>query len=175
MFSEGTVHGARAWTSDEQRRIALYRFAPATCCYGRSYYPHWPEPIYDEGYEPLDGDGEMVVKNLHRNNEEGGQTDMSSTHRKIYGLTETQRAVLEPPYALRIDRPYIVDSISGGPINTTGDTNSTDNAVGSTDTTTTISSSITDPNSNSSGHVKIFHRSAAKKQFDKSVFNTEYF
>ena len=30
MFSEGTVHGARAWNADRQRRTALYRFAPAT-------------------------------------------------------------------------------------------------------------------------------------------------
>lgn len=42
LFSEGTVHGALAWTESYQRRVALYRFAPATSCYGRSYYPNWP-------------------------------------------------------------------------------------------------------------------------------------
>jgi ectoine hydroxylase-related dioxygenase (phytanoyl-CoA dioxygenase family) len=76
LFSEGTVHGARAWTvRDRQRRSCLYRFAPATSAYGRSYFGHeggggWPERMYD-------------------------------------GLTEAQRAVLEPPYANRLDRPNI--------------------------------------------------------------------
>lgn len=30
MFSEGTVHGARAWNADHQRRTVLYRFSPPT-------------------------------------------------------------------------------------------------------------------------------------------------
>jgi ectoine hydroxylase-related dioxygenase (phytanoyl-CoA dioxygenase family) len=30
LFSEGTVHGARAWTAEHQRRTVLYRFAPPT-------------------------------------------------------------------------------------------------------------------------------------------------
>ena len=38
LFSEGTVHGAMPWRNDFQRRVALYRFSPATCCYGRSYF-----------------------------------------------------------------------------------------------------------------------------------------
>lgn len=75
LFSEGTVHGAMAWTSDRQRRACLYRFAPATSVYGRSYFGHepghgWPSKMYE-------------------------------------GLTEAQRAVLEPPYANRLDRPII--------------------------------------------------------------------
>lgn len=74
LFSEGTVHGALPWTSaSRQRRVCLYRFAPATNAYGRSYFGHgegngWPEKIYDD-------------------------------------LTDAQRAVLEPPYANRLDRP----------------------------------------------------------------------
>ena len=75
LFSEGTVHGAMAWTAKtRQRRACLYRFAPATNVYGRSYFGHdgggWPLAIYDD-------------------------------------LSETQRAVLEPPYANRLDRPNI--------------------------------------------------------------------
>lgn len=75
LFSEGTVHGAMAWTADDrQRRVCLYRFSPATNVYGRSYFGHegggWPKAIYDD-------------------------------------LTESQRAVLEPPYANRLDRPNI--------------------------------------------------------------------
>jgi len=42
LFSEGTVHGASAWRMDYQRRLALYRFAPATVSYGRAYHPSWP-------------------------------------------------------------------------------------------------------------------------------------
>ena len=74
LFSEGTVHGAKAWTSDRQRRTCLYRFSPSTNVYGRSYFGHegggWPQKIYE-------------------------------------GLSEAQRAVLEPPYADRLDRPII--------------------------------------------------------------------
>jgi ectoine hydroxylase-related dioxygenase (phytanoyl-CoA dioxygenase family) len=74
LFSEGTVHGAKSWTSDQQRRTALYRFAPATAAYGRSFFGHegggWPVRMYE-------------------------------------GLTEAEKAVLEPPYANRLDRPNI--------------------------------------------------------------------
>lgn len=27
LFSEGTVHGARPWAAEHQRRVALYRYA----------------------------------------------------------------------------------------------------------------------------------------------------
>lgn len=74
LFSEGTVHGAMPWTASHQRRACLFRFAPATNAYGRSYFGHknggWPDAIYED-------------------------------------LTEAQRAVLEPPYANRLDRPNI--------------------------------------------------------------------
>jgi ectoine hydroxylase-related dioxygenase (phytanoyl-CoA dioxygenase family) len=74
LFSEGTVHGAKAWTSDRQRRTCLYRFSPSTNVYGRSYFGHegggWPTKMYE-------------------------------------GMTDAQRAVLEPPYANRLDRPLI--------------------------------------------------------------------
>jgi len=76
LFSEGTVHGAKAWTSAEQRRTALFRFAPATGSYGRSYFGHegggWPTAMYEH-------------------------------------MTPAQKAVLEPPYANRLDRPNILD------------------------------------------------------------------
>lgn len=75
LFSEGTVHGAKAWTANHPRRACLYRFAPATSAYGRSYFGHggggWPEKMYDD-------------------------------------LNEAQRAVLEPPFANRLDRPNIL-------------------------------------------------------------------
>ena len=37
IWSEATVHGARPWMGAHQRRIALYRFAPANMAYGRGY------------------------------------------------------------------------------------------------------------------------------------------
>lgn len=74
LFSEGTVHGAKSWTSDRQRRTCLYRFSPATNVYGRSYFGHegggWPTKMYE-------------------------------------GMSEAEKAVLEPPYANRLDRPNI--------------------------------------------------------------------
>lgn len=79
LFSEGTVHGAMAWTNQsQQRRACLYRFATATNVYSRSYLGDsgssmgWPTAISD-------------------------QKDW----------TEAQRAVLEAPYANRLDRPTI--------------------------------------------------------------------
>lgn len=70
FFSEATVHGAQPWTADHERRVVLYRFAPATLAYGRSYSPSWPANMLE-------------------------------------GLTPLQRAVLEPPYAERLDRPIV--------------------------------------------------------------------
>ena len=88
LFSEGTVHGAMGWNSDIQRRCALYRFAPATCGYGRSYF---------------------------QNDGVGGATPSSCTWpSKFYDdLNDAQKAVLEPPYANRLDRPNIVDPVAG--------------------------------------------------------------
>lgn len=68
MFSEGTVHGALPWQAEHERLVALYRFAPATMSYGRSYHPQWPDAM-------------------------------------TKGMTESMKAVLEPPYAVRLDRP----------------------------------------------------------------------
>jgi len=70
FFSEATVHGALPWKADHERRVVLYRFAPATMAYGRTYSPEWPQEMLE-------------------------------------GLSMTQRAVLEPPYALRLDRPIV--------------------------------------------------------------------
>jgi ectoine hydroxylase-related dioxygenase (phytanoyl-CoA dioxygenase family) len=83
LFSEGTVHGAKAWTADHERRACLYRFAPATMAYGRSYFGHngsstgWPDAMYTES------------------------------------MTPAERAVLEPPFANRLDRPNIVPGDDG--------------------------------------------------------------
>jgi ectoine hydroxylase-related dioxygenase (phytanoyl-CoA dioxygenase family) len=90
LFSEGTVHGARAWTpKDRQRRVCLYRFAPGTVAYGRSYFSSTGEE---------DGEGPRSV---------GWPSAMYKD------LTDAQRAVLEPPYASRLDRPLIADAAYG--------------------------------------------------------------
>lgn len=88
LFSEGTVHGAMPWTTNErQRRVCLYRFGPATNCYGRSYFGHGN----DDNDDPNSNNG---MKN-------GWPTTIYDD------LTDAQRAVLEPPYADRLDRPII--------------------------------------------------------------------
>jgi ectoine hydroxylase-related dioxygenase (phytanoyl-CoA dioxygenase family) len=76
LFSESTVHGALPWTADHQRRLALYRFAPPTMAYGRSYSPTWPAAMTN-------------------------------------GMTPAQLAVMQPPFAVRLDREQLVASVDG--------------------------------------------------------------
>ena len=63
------VHGATPWRGQHERRIAIYRFAPANMGYGRGYL-------------------------------EIPEEDMSV-------LTELQRAVVQPPYSTRLERPLV--------------------------------------------------------------------
>jgi ectoine hydroxylase-related dioxygenase (phytanoyl-CoA dioxygenase family) len=87
LFSEGTVHGAMAWTQEFQRRVCLYRFSPATNVYGRSYFTEngkWPAKMYE-------------------------------------GMNDAERAVLEPPYANRLDRPEIMEDAKSVQISTRND------------------------------------------------------
>lgn len=51
LFSEATVHGALPWVAQHERRVAVLRFAPATCAYGRAYAEGWP-PEMLEGLTP---------------------------------------------------------------------------------------------------------------------------
>jgi len=69
FFSEATVHGAKPWTMPYERRLALYRFAPANFAYGRAYLNGW-----------------------------GLNDDVRER------CTPAQRAVLEPPFAPRLER-----------------------------------------------------------------------
>jgi ectoine hydroxylase-related dioxygenase (phytanoyl-CoA dioxygenase family) len=85
LFSEGTVHGALPWTpKNRHRRVCLYRFSPATVSYGRSYFGHRTDDARSDS-----------------------NTAMGWPSAMYDGLTEAQRAVLEPPYANRLDRPNI--------------------------------------------------------------------
>lgn len=91
LFAEGTVHGALPWTpQDRPRRVCLFRFAPATNAYGRSYFGHHhPSSSSEEEGGGKGGGGLFWPVKMYE------------------GLTEAQRAVLEPPYAYRLDRPNI--------------------------------------------------------------------
>jgi len=70
LFTEAATHGTLPWKAEHQRRSAIYRFAPCTYAYGRSYNPRWPDEYYAD-------------------------------------LTDAERAVLEPPYHPRLDRPQV--------------------------------------------------------------------
>lgn len=80
FFSEATVHVALPWTADHERRIALYRFAPSTAAYSRSYVPEWPAAMLD-------------------------------------GLSPLESAVLDPPYANRLDRPIVCPGMESIAVN----------------------------------------------------------
>lgn len=91
LFSEGTVHGAMAWTpANRQRRACLYRFAPATMAYGRSYFGHHANSNDNDGESNSSNDGAYWPAAMYED------------------LNDAQRAVLEPPYANRLDRPNIL-------------------------------------------------------------------
>ena len=107
-------------------------------------------------------DGSEVVTNAHRR-EAATSTSASVAdaeslqaggYRQVWGLSPTQLAVLEPPYALRIDRPFLArqpDSQSqsqAGP-----DSNH-------------------DPDARA---VEVRRRAPQKKAHDRRVFGAEYF
>jgi len=69
IWSEATVHGATPWRGAHQRRLAIYRFAPANMGYGRGYL-------------------DVPEQSLAR-------------------LSALQRAVVEPPYSTRLERPLV--------------------------------------------------------------------
>lgn len=72
FFTEAATHGTQAWTAKHTRRAVLYRFAPSTYAYGRSYYPTWPDGTED-------------------------------------GMTDAEKAVLQPPHHIRLDRTTLND------------------------------------------------------------------
>ena len=51
VFTEAALHGTLPWTSEEQRRSVIYRFAPAGSAYGRGFSPEWPAKTL-EGMTP---------------------------------------------------------------------------------------------------------------------------
>jgi hypothetical protein len=47
VFTEALLHGTLPWTAEHERRMCIYRFAPAGSAYGRGYLPQWPEAAVD--------------------------------------------------------------------------------------------------------------------------------
>lgn len=78
IFSEATVHGALPWRAAHQRRVALYRFAPANMCYGRAYTENF-----------------------------------GLSQEQLAAMRPEQKAVLEPPYSRRLDRPALTTTPEG--------------------------------------------------------------
>lgn len=74
LWSEATVHGATPWLGQHERRLVLYRFAPANMGYGRGYLEIPPDAL--ESFTPM------------------------------------QRAVVEPPYSTRLERPILTNDIA---------------------------------------------------------------
>jgi len=147
LFSEGTVHGAMPWNREYQRRTCLYRFAPSTNVYGRSYFGSHDLSGYREKEEE-EKDSNHVVTATATTTPTTTTTSSSSSSsdnntmgwpEKMYegNLTDAQRAVLEPPYANRLDRPLIKDPIEGT--------------------------------------VEVESRSERKKRHDRELFGTHYF
>ena len=79
FFSEATVHGAMAWKRDEQRRLALYRFAPSNFAYGRGYLNNFGEDVLEK-------------------------------------CTPQQKAVLQPPFAVRLQRKTLTEQGEDGEV-----------------------------------------------------------
>ena len=154
LFSEATVHGALPWTlegAENQRRVALYRFAPATSAYGRSYMAcvaveeNQHEQEVDE--EKQEQDTGVVEKIEKRKTDSDEKTEVENTASCTWPagmyadecLTDAQRAVLQPPFAVRLNREVL-------------------NLKASEEC-----------------DVEVVSRSGPKKAFDRQVFGTEYF
>ena len=89
LFFEGTVHGAKSWKSDRQRRTCLYRFSPATNVYGRSC-KYWKDFLLLPQFNIT-----CVLNNFVLRKDFGHEGGGWPTG--IYDdLNEQQRAVLEP-------------------------------------------------------------------------------
>ena len=81
VVAQATTHGTLPWTADYQRRSVLFRYSPANVDFA------------------------------------GGRHAFDQEHRRgnawpeswYEGLTDAQRAVLEPPYITGLERPVLAD------------------------------------------------------------------
>jgi hypothetical protein len=81
IFSEATTHGTLPWTADYQRRSVLFRYSPANSAHAGGRHP------FDAGYRA----GPAWPRSWFE------------------GLSDAQRAVLEPPYVIAQQRPELGD------------------------------------------------------------------
>eukprot|EP00392_Amoebophrya_sp_AT5.2_P008456 g8477.t1 len=125
LFSEATIHGAMPWKGAHERRVALYRFAPANFGYGRMYLGERRQARKVEerdksDFSPPNRAGSGSSTSSSRPAGEGYIIPKDSEwHEGPFGLnwdelSGAERAVLQPPYAVRTERPcVIVDADSG--------------------------------------------------------------
>jgi hypothetical protein len=85
------LSGALPWAAEHERRVGLYRFAPATVAYGRSYL-----------HQSSAAATEMLIPGA------SWAPDMTE------GMTDEQLAVMQPPYAERLDRPLLAREYASG-------------------------------------------------------------
>jgi hypothetical protein len=82
LFTEATMHSTLPWTAEHQRRSILFRYSPANSAFGGGRH------AFDSEFRVGDAWPE-------------GWYD---------GLSDAQRAVLEPPYVVGLERPTLDDS-----------------------------------------------------------------
>ena len=82
IFTEATMHSTLPWTVDYQRRSVLFRYSPANSAFGGGRH------AFDSEFRVGDAwPAEWYA-----------------------GLSDAQRAVLEPPYVTGLERPTLSDS-----------------------------------------------------------------
>lgn len=85
------MHGATPWRGEAERRIALYRFAPANMGYGRGYLE-----IPQEDLEQMAPQANLPLSTCLIG------CRLGRHHAQV-------RAVLEPPYSTRLERPILTE------------------------------------------------------------------
>jgi hypothetical protein len=81
IFTEATMHSTLPWTAEHQRRSVLFRYSPANSAHAGGRHAFDDEFRVGDAWAP-------------------GWLD---------GLTDAQRAVLEPPYSVGHERPTLDD------------------------------------------------------------------
>lgn len=114
--------------------------------------------MFDTGYAAKDTDQTVVVNSYESQEQAKALADSGAAPQ--WGLTATQRAVLEPPYAKRVDRPVL------RPVTTSSSSSNQSNSDDAEDAQQTQQPLY---------GVTVVSRSAEKKLFDRTVFKNEYF
>ena len=108
IWSEATVHGATPWRGAHERRIALYRFAPPNMGYGRGYLEIPPEKL-----------ARMPPQVTCSRPRPGSLLALPPLHLHLFVASRIHlqvRAVLEPPYSTRLERPLVTAESAEEPL-----------------------------------------------------------